>query len=165
MTDKSKHNMKSFMTTWLTPSLLLGGIVYFAYYFGEFKTVSKTNQFDSPAQKEKTRQHIDSDYNEVKNYKLGEELKVMKTDLDTAFAFVNAKFKEDLEDKNHRIKSREARDSLGKANTKAIRIQDSLAAIRYNTIRTEQIEIQREQKILSNSTLLIIEKLDNLTND
>ena len=139
------------MSTWLTPSLILGGMIFGANYIGKMEVKNESQQFESPAQKEKTRQHIDSDYNEVKNYQLMEEQKQMKVELDTAYAFVNALFKEDrarlkIDSTNsaNAIKSRSKRDSL---NTKAM-------------IDIE--EIQREQKILSNTTQLILQKLDEL---
>lgn len=93
----------------------------------KYAAESKTKMFETPQQREKTRQHIDSDYNEVKNYKLMEEQKEMKIYLDTAYAFVNAIFKEDRAAKKidsfnntDAIKSRARRDSLREDDARRI---------------------------------------------
>lgn len=117
----------------------------------KYAAESETKMFESPSQREKTRQHIDSDYNEVRNYQLMEQVTEMKVELDTAYAFVNAMFKEDraarrLDSINSAsaIKSRKARDSIVRAQAKTIE------------------NIQREQRITSNAVQLILAKLDTL---
>ncbi len=149
--EKKKKTLGTHVKEWLTPSLLLGAIVMGAYYGGEFKATSKTVQFETPAQKEKTRAHIDSDYNEVRNYQLMEQVTEMKVELDTAYAFVNAMFKEDRAARRmdsinsaSAIKSRKARDSIVRAQAQAIE------------------NIQREQRITSNAVQLILAKLDTV---
>ena len=145
----TKQNMKSWLSTWLTPSLIIGGIVAGAFYVGDFKKDSDTRMFETAKQKEKTRSHIDSDYNEVKNYQLMEEQKTMKVELDTAYAWVNARFKEDME-KRHL-------DSLN--NLKAIQSRakrDSIFELQSKTIQ----QIEREQRISSNAIQLILQKLE-----
>ena len=147
-----KKTAKDYVKQWLTPSLLIGAIVSGAYYIGEMKTDNKTKQFSTPAQKEKTRQHIDSDYNEVKNYQLMQEQRQMKVELDTAYAYVNALFKED----------RAARlvDSLNSANAvKSRTVRDSLNIQAMKDVS----EIQREQKIISNQLFVILEHLKDTT--
>jgi hypothetical protein len=149
MNAQRKQNMKNWLNTWLTPSLILGGIIAGAWATSEFKADSNTRMFESAAQKEKTRAHIDSDYNEVKNYQLMQEQKQMKAELDTAYAFVNAIFKED----------REARrlDSLNNANAIKSRAQrDSLVKKQAQDIE----DMRREQRITSNAVQLILSKLD-----
>jgi hypothetical protein len=148
MTTKNKDTLKSIMTTWLTPSLILGGMLFGANYVGKMEINNESKQFENPAQKEKTRQHIDSDYNEVRNYQLMEEQKEMKVQLDTSFAFVNALFKEDrarlkLDSINsaNAIKSRHARDSL---NEKVI---------------FDINNIKRDQTIQANTNQLILQEL------
>ncbi len=143
-----KKTPKNWVSTYFTPTLLIGAVIGGAFYFGEFKTDSKSKQFSTPAQKEKTRQHIDSDYNEVKNYQLMQEQKQMKVELDTAYAYVNAMFKED----------RAARlvDSLNSVDAvKSRAIRDSLNVKTMTDIN----EIQREQKIISNQLFVILEHL------
>lgn len=143
--------MKSWVGTWLTPSLIIGGIVAGAFYVGDFKKDSDTRMFESASQKEKTRSHIDSDYNEVRNYQLMEEQKEMKIELDTAYAWVNARFKEDIE-KRHL-------DSLNKAKAIASRERrDSIFEAQANTIS----EMEREQRITSNAIQLILQKLEEV---
>ena len=150
MTPK-KNTLKSFVGTWLTPSLILGGIVLGANYIGKMEVDNATKQFESPAQKEKTRQHIDSDYNEVKNYQLMEEQKQMKVELDTAYAFVNALFKED--------RARMKVDSVNSANA----IQSRAKRDSTNKKVVVDIElIQREQTILTNTNIAILRELKSL---
>lgn len=147
----TKNNMKSWVGTWLTPSLIIGGIVAGAFYVGDFKKDSDTRMFESASQKEKTRSHIDSDYNEVRNYKLMEEQKEMKIELDTAYAWVNARFKEDIA-KRHL-------DSLNKAKAILSRQRrDSIFEVQANTIS----EMEREQRITSNAIQLILQKLEEV---
>lgn len=147
----NNNNMKSWVGTWLTPSLIIGGIVAGAFYVGDFKKDSDTRMFESAAQKEKTRSHIDSDYNEVRNYQLMEEQKEMKIELDTAYAWVNARFKEDIV-KRHL-------DSLNKAKAIASRERrDSIFEVQANTIS----EMEREQRITSNAIQLILQKLEEV---
>lgn len=145
------NNMKTWVGTWLTPSLIIGAIVSGAFYVGDFKKDSDTRMFESAAQKEKTRAHIDSDYNEVRNYQLMEEQKEMKLQLDTAYAWVNARFKEDIEkrhldslNKVKAIESRAKRDSIVQAQARII------------------AEMEREQRITSNAIQLILQKLEEV---
>ena len=148
----NKNNMKSWVGTWLTPSLIIGSIVAGAFYFGEYRSNADTRMFESASQKEKTRAHIDSDYNEVKNYQLMEEQKEMKLQLDTAYAWVNARFKEDIEQRRldsvnniRAIASRKERDSLLKTQAELIQ------------------QIQREQTITSNAIQLILSRIDQMS--
>ena len=147
----TKNNMKSWVGTWLTPSLIIGGIVAGAFYVGDFKKDSDTRMFETASQKEKTRAHIDSDYNEVRNYQLMEEQKEMKLELDTAYAWVNARFKEDIAkrhldslNKVKAISSRQRRDSIFEAQATIIS------------------EMEREQRITSNAIQLILQKLEEV---
>ena len=147
----TENNMKSWVGTWLTPSLIIGGIVAGAFYVGDFKKDSDTRMFESASQKEKTRSHIDSDYNEVRNYQLMEEQKEMKIELDTAYAWVNARFKEDIA-KRHL-------DSLNKAKAiKSRQRRDSIFEAQATTIS----EMEREQRITSNAIQLILQKLEEV---
>lgn len=147
----SNNNMKAWVGTWLTPSLIIGGIVAGAFYVGDFKKDSDTRMFESAAQKEKTRAHIDSDYNEVRNYQLMEEQKEMKLQLDTAYAWVNARFKEDIA-KRHL-------DSLNKVKAIESRARrDSIVQSQASTIA----EMEREQRITSNAIQLILQKLEDV---
>ena len=147
MTPK-KPTLRSYVGTWLTPSLILGGIVLGANYIGKMEIKNESQQFESPAQKEKTRQHIDSDYNEVKNYQLMEEQKQMKVELDTAYAFVNALFKED--------RARLKIDSVNSANAIKSRFKrDSLNAKVIFDINN----IKRDQTIQTNTNQLILQEL------
>ena len=143
--------MKAWVGTWLTPSLIIGGIVAGAFYVGDFKKDSDTRMFESASQKEKTRAHIDSDYNEVRNYQLMEEQKEMKLQLDTAYAWVNARFKEDIA-KRHL-------DSLNKVKAIESRAKrDSIVQSQATTIA----EMEREQRITSNAIQLILQKLEDV---
>ena len=143
--------MKAWLGTWLTPSLIIGGIVAGAFYVGDFKKDSDTRMFESSAQKEKTRSHIDSDYNEVRNYQLMEEQKEMKIELDTAYAWVNARFKEDIA-KRHL-------DSLNKAKAILSRQRrDSIVQAQAKTLS----EMEREQRTTSNAIQLILQKLEEV---
>lgn len=162
MENKRTSTAKTWIKDWLTPSLLFGFIVMGAWVGGQYKKDSENRMFQDAKQKEKTRAHIDSDYNEVKNYQLMLEQKQMKLELDTAYAWVNAVFKEDreareLESKNleDAIKSRHRRDSVVKATMEAQKRSDSIANVRYE-------EIQREQRITSNAVQLILSKLDTI---
>ena len=129
----------------------IGSIIGFAYYFGVFQKDIETKTFKDPAQREKTAAHINSDYNEVKNYQLMVEQKEMKADLDTAYAYVNTLFKEDRQARKldslnsiSAIKSRAKRDSS-------------------NLIQTKRLDnIEREQRISSNAIQLILVKLEKL---
>jgi hypothetical protein len=157
----AEKNMKGWVSTWLTPSLVIGGIVAGAFYVGDFKKDSDTRMFETAAQKEKTRAHIDSDYNEVRNYQLMEEQKEMKLQLDTAYAWVNARFKEDIAKKHI--------DSLNAAAAiKSRAKRDSLLALEVAEIE----QIKREQMITSNAIQLMLQKItkieeniNNLTNE
>ena len=147
----NNQNIKSWVSTWLTPSLVIGSIVAGAFYVGNFLNDSETRMFESAAQKEKTRAHIDSDYNEVRNYQLMEEQKQMKLELDTAYAWVNARFKEDIQQRHldsinklKAIASRARRDSIFEAQASAIE------------------EMKREQTITSNAIQLILTKLEEV---
>lgn len=143
--------MKAWVGTWLTPSLIIGGIVAGAFYVGDFKKDSDTRMFETASQKEKTRAHIDSDYNEVRNYQLMEEQKKMKLELDTAYAWVNARFKEDIA-KRHL-------DSLNKVKAIESRAKrDSIVQTQATTIA----EMEREQRITSNAIQLILQKLEGV---
>jgi hypothetical protein len=147
----TKNNMKSWVGTWLTPSLVIGGIVAGAFYVGDFKKDSDTRMFESASQKEKTRSHIDSDYNEVRNYQLMEEQKQMKVQLDTAYAWVNARFKEDIAKRNL--------DSVNKSKAILSRQKrDSIFESQANTIS----EMEREQRITSNAIQLILQKIEEV---
>ena len=147
----SNSNMKAWVGTWLTPSLIIGGIVAGAFYVGDFKKDSDTRMFETASQKEKTRAHIDSDYNEVRNYQLMEEQKKMKLELDTAYAWVNARFKEDIA-KRHL-------DSLNKVKAIESRAKrDSIVQTQATTIA----EMEREQRITSNAIQLILQKLEGV---
>jgi hypothetical protein len=150
MTPK-KPTLKSFVGTWLTPSLILGGIVLGANYIGKMEVDNATKQFESPSQKEKTRQHIDSDYNEVKNYQLMQEQKQMKVQLDTSYAFVNALFKED----RARIKA----DSINSASAVKSRAKRDST---NNKVVKDIEQIQREQIIQTNTNQLILQELKSL---
>lgn len=156
MSPEKKNNMKNFVSTWLTPSLILGAIVMGAWIGGQMKADANTRMFENAQQKEKTKSHIDSDYNEVKNYQLMEQVTEMKVELDTAYAFVNAMFKEDREAKiiatennADAIKSRAKRDSN---NVATARKQDSIS--KAQTVRLNNIE--REQRITANAVQLIL---------
>lgn len=148
MNAEKKNNLKGWIGIWLTPSLLLGGIVYLAWFGSGALEVAKQLMFKDVEQRIKTSDHINSDYNEVKNYQLMEEQKQMKTELDTAYAFVNAIFKEDrarikLDSTNNAdaISSRHKRDST---NLKVV----------------QDIEvIQREQSNTNNAILIILDEL------
>ncbi len=117
MATKTK---KSIDIKWIITNVSIIGMGISIIWLGmRYVAEADTKMFDSPTDKEKTRAHIDSDYNEVKNYKLMEEQKEMKAELDTAYAWVNARFKEDVNkrkldsmNKADAIKSRANRDSL-----------------------------------------------------
>ena len=148
----AKSTPKNWVSTYFTPTLLIGAVIGGAFYFGSFKEDSESKQFESPAQKEKTRQHIDSDYNEVRNYQLMEEQKEMKIQLDTSFAYVNALFKED--------RARLKLDSINSANAiKSRAKRDSLNAIVILDINN----IKRDQTIQANTNQLILQELRRIT--
>lgn len=124
---------------------VLGSAVLLFMNLGEMKKDAETRMFEDAKQKEKTRSHIDSDYNEVKNYQLMEEQKQMKIELDTAYAFVNAMFKTD----------RAARklDSANSANAKISRIKrDSIFLLQAKEI----IEIKKDNSRMENAVQLIL---------
>ena len=83
MTEAKKNNMKSWVSIWLTPSLILGSLIYGAWFVSGYKAESNQRMFETVEQRVKTKDHIDSDYNEVKNYQLMLEQKQMKIDLDS----------------------------------------------------------------------------------
>ena len=140
-----KNNMKSWVSTWLTPSLLLGAIIGGAWYGGQLMTDADTRMFEDAKQKEKTRSHIDSDYNEVKNYQLMQEQKEMRAYLDTSYAFVNAMFKED--------RARMIADSLNSVSAISSRAnRDSIVKKQAKDID----DVRREQRITSNAVQLIL---------
>lgn len=131
-------------------SVIIGAIAVFMTW-GETKKDIETKIFESPAQKEKTRQHINSDYNEVRNYQLMEEQKEMKVQLDTAFAYVNALFKED--------RARMKLDSVNSASAiKSRATRDST-----NTVMVTDINnIKRDQTIQANTNQLILQELRSI---
>ena len=144
-----KKTFADHVKDYLTPSLLIGAIIAGAYWGGEFIAVSKTVQFENPAQKEKTRAHIDSDYNEVRNYQLMQEVTGMKVELDTAYAFVNAMFKED--------RAKRKLDSINSANAIISRAKrDSTVLNQAEEIK----QIKREQQVTSNAVQLTLTKVD-----
>ncbi len=154
MTEEKKNNMKSWVSIWLTPSLVLGSLLYGAWFVSGYRAESDQRMFKTPEQRIITRDHINSDYNEVKNYQLMQDQKQMKMELDTAYAFVNALFKED----RARIKL----DSLNSAN--AIRSRAKRDSI--NVKNRDDIEaIQREQTISSNTIQLILQEVRDIKND
>jgi uncharacterized protein YjcR len=143
-----KKTPKHWVSTYFTPTLLIGAVIGGAFYFGAFKKDSESKQFESSSQKEKTRQHIDSDYNEVKNYQLMQEQKQMKVELDTAYAYVNALFKED-----RAARLADSLNSVDAVKSRAVRDSLNIQAMR------DVSEIQREQKIISNQLFIILEHL------
>jgi hypothetical protein len=131
-------------------SVIIGLVAVFMAW-GENNKDVETRIFESPSQKEKTRQHIDSDYNEVKNYQLMQEQKQMKVELDTAYAFVNALFKED--------RARLKMDSINSAS--AIKSRATRDSTNNKVVKDIQ-QIQREQIIQTNTNQLILQELKSL---
>ncbi len=89
-----KKTPKSWVGTWLTPSLLLGAIVAGGFLGGKFlqkdedyKENVKTVQFDDASQKAKTIEHINSDYTPVKQYQNQQRL-------DSIYVFAMEQFQE-----------------------------------------------------------------------
>jgi len=69
----TKKNPKSWVSTWLTPSLLLGAIVYGGYYAGQFlqkdedyKESVKNVQFDDSEQKHDVVDLLDIEFHPLK---------------------------------------------------------------------------------------------------
>lgn len=147
----AKSTPKNWVSTYFTPTLIIGAVIGGAFYFGEYKTDSESKQFESPAQKEKTRQHINSNYNEVKNYQLGERLLVMEREFDTAFAYL----KRDIEISMD-LKRVDSVNSVDAVKSRAKR--DSLNAIAINDINN----IKRDQTIQTNTTQLILQELRSI---
>lgn len=150
MTAKEK---KPIDVKWIITNVSIIGMGISIIWMGmQYVAEADTKMFKDSMQKEKTRQHIDSDYNEVKNYQLMEEQKEMKAELDTAYAFVNAVFKEDRAarkvdsvNSSNAITSRAKRDSLRDVDTREIQ------NIKTNVSRMEnaiQIILSNQQKIL-----------------
>ena len=123
----------------------IGGIIFGAM---QYIADAEPRLFKDVEQRIKTQNHINSDYNEVRNYQLMEEQKEMKVQLDTAFAYVNALFKED--------RARMRLDSLNSANAIISRAtRDST-----NTVMVIDINnIKRDQTIQANTNQLILQEL------
>ena len=120
--------MKSWVSTWLTPSLLLGAIIGGAWYGGQLMTDADTRMFEDAKQKE------------------------MRAYLDTSYAFVNAMFKEDrarmIADSLNSvsaISSRANRDSIVKKQAKDI---DDVRREQRITSNAVQLILSNQQKIL-----------------
>ncbi len=130
---------------------VIGGAVALFVGWGEVKKDYDTRLFESVEQRIKTQNHINSDYNEVRNYQLMEEQKEMKIQLDTSFAYVNALFKED--------RARLKLDSVNSANAiKSRHVRDSLNAKVIFDINN----IKRDQTIQTNTNQLILQELRKL---
>jgi len=151
MNAEKKNNMKNWVSTWLTPSLILGAILLGSWKGSEMLAIAKQLMFETVEQRIKTKDHINSDYNEVKNYQLMEEQKQMKIELDTAYAFVNAIFKED----RARIKI-DSTDSADAVRSRAKRDSTNLKVV--NDIEN----IQREQVIQTNINLSLLQEMKNI---
>lgn len=151
MTAKKENKFTSALKGWLTPALVFGGIVYFAYFGGNALAVMKTLMFQDVEQRIKTKSHINSDYNEVKNFQLGERLKEMEIQFDTAYVYIKqdldasiAMKKADSANSSDAIKSRGERDSI-----------IGQAVVDINNIK-------RDQTIQTNTTQLILQELRNI---
>jgi len=111
----NKQNAKTWVQIWLTPSMVLGGIVFFAWKAGYFEQ----RMFETPEQRIKTKTLVDAPYNEYQLLmkrdsvlRQGEKVEKIEKSLMIAFDSINVRWKDDIEDKTSRISSRNKRDSL-----------------------------------------------------
>ena len=148
MTTEKKDNMKNWVSTWLTPSLILGSLLYGSWFVSGYMSDSKQRMFESVEQRIKTKTLVDTPYSEYQNLKKRDSLLSQQKELFVIFDTINKMYESDIEDKEDRIKSRAQRDS--------ILIETSIAQIKSDSV---QKEIQREQKILANTNQLILDAL------
>ena len=148
MTTEKKDNMKNWVSTWLTPSLILGSLLYGSWFVSGYMSDSKQRMFESVEQRIKTKTLVDTPYSEYQNLKKRDSLLSQQKELFVIFDTINKMYESDIEDKEDRIKSRAQRDS--------ILIETSIAQIKSDSV---QKEIQREQKILANTNQHILEVL------
>jgi len=148
MTTEKKDNMKNWVSTWLTPSLILGSLLYGSWFVSGYMSESKQRMFESVEQRIKTKTLVDTPYSEYQNLKKRDSLLSQQKELFVIFDTINKMYESDIEDKEDRIKSRAQRDS--------ILIETSIAQIKSDSV---QKEIQREQKILANTNQHILEVL------
>ena len=141
--------MKSWVSTWLTPSLVIGGIVAGAWFGGQYKTDANTRMFESPEQRNDVINRYTEYPNDYDLYKLMIRNEKLDKKLDTSFAVSTAIFKNDIArqkldsaNKVHTMLSRASRDSVVKKQAAAIQ------------------DIRREQRNTSNAIQLILQKLD-----
>jgi len=151
MTPKKENKFTIALKGWLTPALVFGGIVYFAYFGGNALAVMKTLMFQDVEQRIKTKSHINSDYNEVKNHQLGERLKEMEIQFDTAFVYI----KQDL-DASIAMKKADSVNSANAIKSRALR--DTIISKAVFDINN----IKRDQTIQTNTNQLILQELRKL---
>jgi len=126
--------------------------------WGAFKQNMEEVTFDSSAQKNDHKNHVDETPNVVENYKAMVKNEELRVELDTLLGFVTAVFADDVArirvdslNNANAIVSREARD---KEYQRQIAKQEEMDSI--------QFEIQREQAILTNTNIIILGKLNEI---
>lgn len=119
--------------------------------WGSFKQNMEEVTFPSSEIKHNVIRHTSEVPNAVENYKAMQINKDIKVELDTLLGFVNAVFEDDRArqridsvNSNDAVVSRHKRDSINVKN------------------RFDIDEIQREQKILSTTNMLILQKLGEI---
>lgn len=139
-----KKTLGSYIRDWLTPSLLLGGILFVAWYGSEYMTQLKETTFDDSRQKIKVVDHTNEVPNAVDNYKQQQEIIKKSAKLDSVYNFALDVFENNSKNSEHAIKSRSKRDSINQM-------------LMLNTLRQQVIQEEQTQTIKK-----ILIKLDSM---
>lgn len=140
----TKKTLGSYIRDWITPSLLLGGILFVAWYGSEYMTQLKETTFDNSRQKIKVIDHTNEVPNAVDNYKgMLENIKQAKR-LDSVYKFALDVFEDNSKNSEHAIKSRAKRDSINQM-------------LMLNTLRQQAVQEEQTQTIKK-----ILKKLDSI---
>lgn len=151
MSTENKNNMKGWVATWLTPSLIIGSLLYGSWFVSGYMEASKQRMFENAEERIRTKQHMDTPYNEYQNLKKRDSLLSLQKKIVIIFDTINKRYEDDIEDKEDRIVSRAKRDSMLVQATKAQHKSDSVQKV-----------IQKEQHELSKTNKVILETLNEI---
>ena len=135
--DPKKFDLKSWLSGYFTPALVLGGLV-------SMWVIAETRTLDSPEQKVELRNHLANTPTDVDLYVQGEKLIEVSVELnetveatDSIFAFAKKITKESTKNQKDAIKSRGTRDSLLQEAFKIV--NENSKAIKQNTETNKKI--------------------------